>query len=276
LNPLYTDKEIVFDESLLGVWVGPNNGEDGGLKFSRFVQDSQKGYVQKGYVLTMFDGNKNTEDAEKMVFHAFLVKLGGRQFLDAVLQDNDPEPDSYSLQIKSNQNGTRIEPQLIQVGTASYLEFGTSMPGDNGKFQAQLRPAHWLMKITRNGEKLKLEYADDDDFKKAVQSGSFHLPSAILGEGKNQRVVITPQPKNCRSLCWNTPMIERFSTVRQTSCTASIRLGFQRVKAHAVCLRGSLESGTTGLPSRLRFQTQNRAAIPPMTASPIKVQNSGL
>ena len=191
LNPLYTDKDIVFDESLLGVWVGPNNGEDGGLKFSRFVQDGQKGYVQKGYVLTMFDGNKKLEDAEKMVFHAFLIKLDGREFLDAVLQDDNPEPDSYSLQIKSTQSGTRIEPQLIKVGAASYFEFGTSMPGDNGRFQAQLRPAHWLMKITRNREKLKLEYADDDDFKKAVQSGGFHLPAAILGEGKNQRVVIT-------------------------------------------------------------------------------------
>ena len=28
LNPLYTDKDIVFDESLLGTWVGPDNGKE--------------------------------------------------------------------------------------------------------------------------------------------------------------------------------------------------------------------------------------------------------
>ncbi len=29
LNPLYTDKDLAFDESLLGSWVGPDNGDEG-------------------------------------------------------------------------------------------------------------------------------------------------------------------------------------------------------------------------------------------------------
>lgn len=44
LNPLYTDKDISFDESLLGSWVGPDNGEDGVLEFIARDEDGKKSY----------------------------------------------------------------------------------------------------------------------------------------------------------------------------------------------------------------------------------------
>jgi hypothetical protein len=114
LNPLYTGKDIVFDESLLGYWVGPDGGKEGGVEFSRLEE-----YGEKRYVVTIFtDGKKSPND--KMVFHACLVKLGKAQFLDMVASDWDAEPESFSLQIKSDKEGTKIEPALLKLGASSY------------------------------------------------------------------------------------------------------------------------------------------------------------
>jgi hypothetical protein len=32
LNPLYTEKDTVFDESLLGEWIGPDANDTGSMK----------------------------------------------------------------------------------------------------------------------------------------------------------------------------------------------------------------------------------------------------
>jgi hypothetical protein len=144
LNPLYTGKDIVFDESLLGYWVGPDGGKEGGVEFSRLEE-----YGEKGYVVTIFtDGKKSPND--KMVFHARLVKLGKAQFLDMVASAWDAEPESFSLQIKSDKEGTKIEPALLKLGASSYLEFSDGTAADSGKIQATLRPAHWSAKSTKH------------------------------------------------------------------------------------------------------------------------------
>ena len=83
----------------------------------------------------------------------------------------------------------------MRLGASSYLEFLTETPPSSGKIQATLRPVHWFVKIDKQGKKLRLEWADDDDFRKALQSGTVHLPSTILGEGRSQRAVITADTK---------------------------------------------------------------------------------
>ena len=188
LNPLYADKDVVFDQSLLGLWVGPNNGEDGGLEFSPLDEDGAKGYV-----MTMFDKAKGSPDGDKLVFHAHLVNLGGRRFLDVVPEQWDPRSESYSLQIKSGQGGTSIEPRLLRLGSSSYLEFDEGPAG--GKIQANLRRGHWIVKVSRIEKNLRLDWVDDDDFKRAVQAGTLHLPATLLGEGKNQDIVVTASTK---------------------------------------------------------------------------------
>src|SRR5262249_27977362 len=186
LNSLYTDKDVVFDESLLGFWVGPKNGEDGGLQFSTLEGDGPKGYV-----LTMYDGAKGSKDGDKMVFHAHLVDLGGRRFLDAVPELWDAQSDSYPLQLKAGKGNTSIEPRLLRLSSAAYLEFTSGARGDRNQIQANLRRAHWIIKVTRNEKKLQLDWADDDDFKQAVLAGKVHVSTALLSSAKHQNVVIT-------------------------------------------------------------------------------------
>ena len=186
LNSLYTDKDVVFDESLLGFWVGPKNGEDGGLEFSPL-----EGNGPKGYVLTMYDKAKGSQDGDKMVFHAHLVNLGGRRFLDAVPEHWDAQSDSYPLQLKSGKGNASIEPRLLRLASSAYLEFARGTTGNSNQIQANLRRAHWILKVTRNEKKLQLDWADDDDFKKAVVAGKVDLSTALLKSANHQNVVIT-------------------------------------------------------------------------------------
>jgi hypothetical protein len=184
LNPLYTDKDLAFDESLLGSWVGPDNGDDGVLQFIARDEDGKKSYS-----LVMTEKDKDSNDYKRTVYHAHLVKLNEHMFLDVVPETFDSRPNSYSLRVKYGKSGGTIEPALLKLGEAAYLEFQNGAP--DGKVAAHLRRAHWIMNIARKDNKLQLNWVDDDYFRKAVQAGTVKLPSVILGEGKNKDVVIT-------------------------------------------------------------------------------------
>jgi hypothetical protein len=189
LNPLYDDekKDIVFDESLLGTWAGPDNDEGGGLEFSTLIDQGLEAYV-----VTLLDKAKG-EDGDKMVFNAFLVKLGNHEFLDMTLQEWDAHTDSFPLQVSAGKDGTEIEPRLLRLGIASYLEFGKGTTG--GKIQADLKQAHWIVKLTRNEKHLSLAWMDDNDFKTALQTGSIHLPVTSVKQGGKPFIVITADTK---------------------------------------------------------------------------------
>jgi hypothetical protein len=184
LNPLYTDKDLAFDESLLGSWVGPDNGDDGVLEFVARDEDGKKSYS-----LVMTEKDKDSNGYKRTVYHAHLVKLNEHLFLDVIPETFDSRPNSYSLRVKSGKSGATIEPALLKLGEAAYLEFQNGAP--DGKVSAHLRRAHWIMNVARKDNKLQLNWADDDDFRRAVQVGAIKLPSTLLGEGKNKDVVIT-------------------------------------------------------------------------------------
>ena len=92
LNPLYTDKDLAFDESLLGSWVGPDKGEEGGLEILARDQDGKKSYL-----LVMTDKSKDLNVLKKTVYHAQLVKLNEHLFLDVVQESLEPQSTTYLL-----------------------------------------------------------------------------------------------------------------------------------------------------------------------------------
>jgi hypothetical protein len=184
LNPLYTDKDLAFDESLLGSWVGADKGEEGGLEILAREKDGKKSYL-----LVMTDKDKDLNVFKKTVYHAWLVKLDEHLFLDVVQQSFEPQSATYFLQVKSGKSGPTIQPALVKIGEAAYLEFQNGAP--DGKVCARVRRAHWIMKVAKEEKTLQLDWADDEAFGKAVQAGTVKLPSTLLGEGKNKDVVIT-------------------------------------------------------------------------------------
>jgi hypothetical protein len=184
LNPLYTDKDLAFDKSLLGSWVGADKGEEGGLEILAREKDGKKSYL-----LVMTDKDKDLNVFKKTVYHASLVKLNEHLFLDVVQQSFEPQSATYFLQVKSGKSGPTIQPALVKICEAAYLEFQNGAP--DGKVGARVRRAHWIMKVAKEEKTLQLDWADDEAFGKAVQAGTVKLPSTLLGEGKNKDVVIT-------------------------------------------------------------------------------------
>ena len=138
-----------------------------------------------GYTINMFD-NDNSRDC-KPEFEARLVQLGGRRFLDVVPRNWDANTRSYSLQIKTMKNATVAEPSVIRLGAAAYMRFG---PGDaTGKLRADVAPAHWFLRVSLNGAKLRLDWIDDEKFRDAFKAGKFHVNGLLLNDKKD--VVIT-------------------------------------------------------------------------------------
>jgi hypothetical protein len=185
LNPLYTDKDTAFDESLLGSWVGSDNGADGVLEFIARDEDGKKTYL-----LVMTDKDKESDTYKRTIYQAHFVKLNDGAFLDVTPQTFETSLNSYPLQVKSGKRGTTIEPALLRLGEAAYMEFSPGAHDGGGKIDAHIRRAHWIVRVTRKDKVLQLDWADDDVFRKAVQAGTMKLPSKLLGD-KGQNVVIT-------------------------------------------------------------------------------------
>jgi hypothetical protein len=181
LNPLYTDKDLVFDAALLGEWVGTDSG-DGGLKFNK---DGDKAYQ-----VIMTDNNGG--EIKRTFYSGHLLAIGDHRFLDIVPQTWEARQESYVLHLDQTKGAPKVAPRLLKLGELAYLEFS----GDKAaELHARLRPAHWFFKISTDGKKLRLDWIDDDKLRKAVEQRSVHIGSALLGEGKNKDIVITTSTK---------------------------------------------------------------------------------
>lgn len=187
LNPLYTDKDIVFDKSLLGDWVSVNKDkEESTLRFVTLVEKGK----DNGYDMTLFGKNQDGT-CSSMEFYAHEIEIAGNKYLDLVTRAGDANDESYPLQISQSKNGTTITPSFLRLGTASYMEFK-----GGARVEARLHVAHWFARIARNGEKLQLAWIDDDDFRKAVAAGKFHLSHLLLGDPGKKGILGGPKPKD--------------------------------------------------------------------------------
>jgi hypothetical protein len=81
LHPLYTDQDVIFDQSILGVW-----GDDNSKETWALTRDGEKEYK-----LVHTD-----EDGKKGEFVAHLLKVEGRMFLDLYpVEPELPQNDFY-------------------------------------------------------------------------------------------------------------------------------------------------------------------------------------
>lgn len=189
LNPLYTDKDIVFDNTLLGDWVSVN--KDNEESTLRFVTLAEKGkdnnFKDNGYDVTLFGKNQDGT-CSSMEFTAHEIEIGGNKYLDLVSRSGDANDGVFPLQIIQSKAGTTITPALLRLGTASYMEFK-----GGAHIEARLHAAHWFARITRNGDKLRLDWIDDSDFKNAVAAGKFRLSHLLLSDPKKKNVMGGPK-----------------------------------------------------------------------------------
>jgi hypothetical protein len=174
LNPLYNDKDVVFDESLLGQW--GTAGE--GLNFAKLGDN--------GYTIVMSGPDDDTGQTLTLIFEAHLVNLQGHRFLDVVCKqpeggnDWQPLPDVH---VRRTVDGQKIEPRLVSAGSGKYLEL---LPGDSSidedRFSIRLRPAHQFFKVVMEdeGRTLKLVYLDDSWVNRQIADGKLTIDHEIM------------------------------------------------------------------------------------------------
>jgi hypothetical protein len=89
LHPLYTEKDVVFEEGLLGTWLNDPNNPESFWKFEHTEKpkSDDSSPDEKAYKLTLCD-----EEGNKGLFIAHLVKLDDKLFLDAYPGESPWEP----------------------------------------------------------------------------------------------------------------------------------------------------------------------------------------
>lgn len=181
LNPLFTDKDLIFDPALVGEWSekGPDHGrlrfEQAGPAVYRAISIEPQG-----------SGGGTTETP----YEAHLVRLGAYRFLDVSPLQLTAANDSQPLgpwSAGSDPAGSRF----LQVGDGFYIELqGSGSSDSQTPGQANLRRGHWIFRLDKNGRSLTLAALDDDWLKNAINQGDVaiaHSPSDRDGK----EIVIT-------------------------------------------------------------------------------------
>lgn len=192
LNPLYTDKDVIADSSLLGDWVSADPTEKG---ITRITEFSDSGLP--AYKITILNPDGGSGE-----FEGHLVNLGGQHFLDVVLQNWGASSDSYILHVSQSKDQLSVAPRLLRLGTAAYMEF---TGGKGGTIQSRLRPAHWFFRVTTDGHKLHLDSTDDEKLAQAIAAGDAHISHAFVsaqaffGNKKTKDIVVTAGTKELQA-----------------------------------------------------------------------------
>jgi len=170
LHPLYTEKDVVFDEKLLSIWTDDSNGT---WEFKR---------AEKAYELIVSD-----EEGKRGLFITHLVKLENRLFLDvypANLPFGPPEDPNkiwffnafFFVPAHTFIKINAIEPQLkMQLTIEDKMEKLLKEDPNAVKYERFEDDRLILTASTRQLQKFVLKYADDS----RVFTGEFALTRKV-------------------------------------------------------------------------------------------------
>ena len=160
LHPLYTEKDVIFEEKLLGKWVDDSNNPEFTWRFSRI--DGAK----KEYGLVLYD-----EEGQKGSFIAHLVRL-----------QSVGTPKKYQLfwDIFPAELPWEIEdPNKIELPYNSLF----------------LMPVHTFIKIDAIEPKLKMRLTDDEEMQKLLEE----KPDAVKHSFIEDRLILTASTKELQN-----------------------------------------------------------------------------
>jgi hypothetical protein len=187
LHPLYTEQDVVFDETLLGQW----GAETDGLNFARLGANE--------YRVVMSGKDEDTGQTTSAVFDAHLVELNGARFLDVVWKEhpfaNDDEVIAQ-IHFTHTKNDLQTNPRLVRAGWGAYLELLPGKSDESGDvFGVRLRPAHQFFKlvIEDGGRALKLVQLDDSWIESQIREGNLVIDHETVGEDSLVLTASTPE-----------------------------------------------------------------------------------
>ncbi|MBN1804866.1 MAG: hypothetical protein JW837_06415 [Sedimentisphaerales bacterium] len=160
LHPLYTEKDLIFEQKLLGKWVDDPNNPETTWRFSRIEE------MEKAYGLEFFDG-----EGKKGSFIAHLVRLQS---------DGTPKKTMLFLDVFPAQMPWEIEdPNKVELPY-------------NALF---LMPVHTFIKIDSIEPDLKMRLTNEEDMKKLLAE----KPSAVEHTFIEKRLILTASTKELQN-----------------------------------------------------------------------------
>jgi len=166
LHPLFAKDDIVFDDKLLGAWLGDANDPGTSWEFSRF-EESAAAYLPKelqGEFKRVYRLNLANKDGQRGALAACLVKLADRRFLD-IFPDQFPSGESD------------MEKMKLGFNAFFYL------------------PCHTFVRVDAVGDQLKIHFTDDDELKKLVEAE----PKAVAHTVTEEHLVLTASTKELQA-----------------------------------------------------------------------------
>jgi hypothetical protein len=164
LSPMFSDQDVVFDPELPGEW----QMEDGSAL--TFTAAGANGYEM------------STAD-DQTVYEAHLVRLQGDLFLDIAPLRWPGTPASQEMHLDWAQTGVQFAPQYVRLQESIYLE---AVPGvlDNAgtSLKIRTRPAHWFLRVSRDGGSLKLIPLNQVWLARALGQGSINIDHVMIGK----------------------------------------------------------------------------------------------
>jgi hypothetical protein len=142
LNPLFSDKDLVFDPALLGEWIekGPDHSR---LRFEETGPTA--------YRATSIDAHGIGGTTTETPYEAHLVRLGAYRFLDVSPIQLTTGKDSQPLGPWPASTDP-AQSRFLQVGDGFYLELqGAGSNDPQGPGQANIRRGHWVFRLDNNG-----------------------------------------------------------------------------------------------------------------------------
>jgi hypothetical protein len=183
INPLYTDKDLVFDPALLGQWNG-ESGDKGGWSFAK---------ADDGSYQLVVSGANDSGQSFTLVYEAHLIELQGHRFIDLVpAQVLLPDSDAWTLSLERHKSGVAARPELARVGFSAYLELTDGQSDANkDSFSARLRLTHtfYRVEMSDDGKTLRLIHLDDDWVTKEIESGRLAIAHQMVGDNSKTAVL---------------------------------------------------------------------------------------
>lgn len=163
LNPIYTDKDVIFDPALVGTWVSDNPNE-GNLRITRAGQNAYQ-----------FVSTERAEGSwmKTSVYQVHMVNLGGEKFLDVQPMGLELS-DEATLNMISSKKGVSFKPPIVDIGAGLFVEFSpaTAAKGKSRQIRMRLRQSHWIFKVDVDHGFLRLAYLDDQWISNEAKRGT--------------------------------------------------------------------------------------------------------
>ncbi|HEW79210.1 MAG TPA: hypothetical protein ENH34_04495 [Phycisphaerales bacterium] len=164
LHPLYTDKDLIFEEKLLGTWVDDSNDTTWEFQLVANEPDNASEFKhpdkpEKAYKLIF----SNNDGKTKGLFFTHLVKLENKFFMDVF---------------------------------PSQLPYMPRDPNEGWIYNMYfLVPVHTFIKIDSIEPQLKMRFTDDDEMEKLLKED----PNAVKYELVNDRLILTASTKELQA-----------------------------------------------------------------------------